>query len=464
MTGYGYFFTTIYHFGFECGVGSDKLSNFFKLIRMDTHMGSSPATIQRQLKKMELLLPTFQESCEKEAKHKSGKAVVAADETFFGDFLILVLMDLRSGYLLLEDISDNRSFDTWFEKITPRLEALGIEINHAVSDRAKALIKLAVTGFECESGADLFHAQQDASRWLGPTLAKRRSSAEKTYLSSQKEGGSTECSEQIEETEQLLKAVKQSQEDYHDNLQGMSDDLHPFSLIDNSPHTAERVAEKLEKRVQSFEKIAADCAIQDRKETAQKLRNQIKPLAVNVKAWWLWANESLLTLKVDIELQEWLIHILLPVVYWYHQRHKTQNSESREKYQLAWEKASETLKSHTYSATLSESELQRWLTWSEWIVQQFHRSSSAVEGRNGCLSKMYQNGRGLSKSRLKALTVIHNYGLKRQDGSTAAERLFETKFPDLLTWILGQMGELPLPRKGRKRINLDPLILLAVPA
>ena len=122
---------------------------------MDTHMGSSPATIQRQLKKMELLLPTFQESCEKEAKHKSGKAVVAADETFFGDFLILVLMDLRSGYLLLEDISDNRSFDTWFEKITPRLEALGIEINHAVSDRAKALIKLAVTGFECESGADL---------------------------------------------------------------------------------------------------------------------------------------------------------------------------------------------------------------------------------------------------------------------------------------------------------------------
>lgn len=77
---------------------------------------------------------------------------------------------------------------------------------------------------------------------------------------------------------------------------------------------------------------------------------------------------------------------------------------------------------------------------------------------------MYQNGRGLSKSRLKALTVIHNYGLKRQDGSTAAERLFETKFPDLLTWILGQMGELPLPRKGRKRINLDPLILLAVPA
>jgi len=33
--------------------------------------------------------------------------------------------------------------------------------------------------FDYESGADLFHAQQDASRWLGPTLAKRITTAEK---------------------------------------------------------------------------------------------------------------------------------------------------------------------------------------------------------------------------------------------------------------------------------------------
>ena len=77
---------------------------------------------------------------------------------------------------------------------------------------------------------------------------------------------------------------------------------------------------------------------------------------------------------------------------------------------------------------------------------------------------MYHNGRGLSQSRLKALTVIHNYRLKRQDGTTDAERLFETKFPDSHTLVLGQMGELPLPRKERKRINRTLLILLAVPA
>ena len=52
-------------------------------------------------------------------------AVVAMDETFFGDFLILVLMDLSSGYLILEDISHDRRFDTWFEKAMPRLKDLG---------------------------------------------------------------------------------------------------------------------------------------------------------------------------------------------------------------------------------------------------------------------------------------------------------------------------------------------------
>jgi len=30
------------------------------------------------------------------------------DETFFGDFLILVLMDLRSGYLVLENVATDR--------------------------------------------------------------------------------------------------------------------------------------------------------------------------------------------------------------------------------------------------------------------------------------------------------------------------------------------------------------------
>ncbi|MCP5101154.1 MAG: hypothetical protein GY943_36875 [Chloroflexi bacterium] len=97
------------------------------------------------------------------------------------------------------------------------------------------------------------------------------------------------------------------------------------------------------------------------------------------------------------------------------------------------------------------------------MAQQFQRSSSAVEGRNGCLSQMYHNGRGLSEKRLKSLTVIHNYGLKRADGTTAATRLFDSEFPDLFSWLLDKMDELPLPRKSRERVVSNPLTLSSVP-
>jgi len=72
---------------------------------------------------------------------------------------------------------------------------------------------------------------------------------------------------------------------------------------------------------------------------------------------------------------------------------------------------------------------------------------------------MYHNGRGLSEKRLKALTMIHNYGIKRENGTTTATLLFDIEFPDLFSWLLDEMGELPLPRKGRERVTSNSLML-----
>lgn len=75
-------------------------------------------------------------------------------------------MDLSSGYLILEDIANDRSFDTWFKKLKPRLEELGATVPIMVSDRAKALIKLALDGLECEHNADIFHGMYEISKLL----------------------------------------------------------------------------------------------------------------------------------------------------------------------------------------------------------------------------------------------------------------------------------------------------------
>jgi len=113
---------------------------------------------------------------------------------------------------------------------------------------------------------------------------------------------------------------------------------------------------------------------------------------------------------------------------------------------------------------MSKQDLDRWQSWGEWASGNFHRASSAVEGRNGCLSQSYHNGRGLTDRRLQALTAIHNYDTKRRDGSTPAQRLYGEQFPDLFEWLLGQMGALPLPRKARQRVVRNPLALQDVAA
>ena len=460
---------TLYIFGLDCHVGADKLAQFFKLIRIDTHVGVSPSALRQQLRHMENLLPLFQQQCENSASVQPRTIVAAMDETFFGDFLILVLMDLSSGYLFLEEISDDRRFDTWYKKAIPRLKALGIEVNHAVSDRAKALIKLAITGFDCQSGADLFHVQQDISKWLGAVIGRRHEQAKAQLetaaaLLQKKTDNNLAELVQVVDAERVYQQIKETRAAYHENLAGISEEVHPFSFEPKKINRAELVISRLERRAQAFEKIAQSQAITDLKQTMNKFRNQVNDLAANVETWWLWVMEILTGLSVDEATENWLIYSLLPTVYWHQQLHKTQNPKQREKYRQAWQQAAQHLQANAFTVTLSECELQRWLEWAEWMARNFHRSSSAVEGRNGYLSQMYHNGRGLTEKRLRALTVIHNYGLKRVDGTTAAMRLFGQTFPDLFSWLMAEMGDLPLPRKGKKRIDRNPLFLKSVPA
>ncbi len=92
------------------------------------------------------------------------------------------------------------------------------------------------------------------------------------------------------------------------------------------------------------------------------------------------------------EVEAWLTTRLLPVVYWHHKMQQTKKPKTKEKYRQAWEQASDTFKADPFSTKrtkLPESEMEHWLAWADNTVRQFHRSSSAAEGRKGCLSQMY---------------------------------------------------------------------------
>ncbi|MFM7573452.1 MAG: DUF6399 domain-containing protein [Snowella sp.] len=77
-----------------------------------------------------------------------------------------------------------------------------------------------------------------------------------------------------------------------------------------------------------------------------------------------------------------------------------------------------------YQGHLTSFEQQQWIDWAIWMSAKFQRISSAVEGHNGYLSGLHHAGREFTQQTLRVLTIIHNFGIRRDDGTTAAQRLF----------------------------------------
>jgi Family of unknown function (DUF6399) len=70
------------------------------------------------------------------------------------------------------------------------------------------------------------------------------------------------------------------------------------------------------------------------------------------------------------------------------------------------------------------------------IAELFQRSSSCVEGRNGVLSLLMHRFHKLGGKTLRVLSTVHNFGVQRKDGTTAAERFFESKHADLFEYLV----------------------------
>jgi hypothetical protein len=78
-----------------------------------------------------------------------------------------------------------------------------------------------------------------------------------------------------------------------------------------------------------------------------------------------------------------------------------------------------------------------------------------VEGRNGRLALLQHGHVHLSEQRLKVHTAIHNYLLKREDGTTAAERFFGKSHRDMVCCLLDCLPDLPRPAAKRPKKAVD---------
>jgi len=456
---------TLFEFGLKRGVGAETLSEFFGRLRLEGNVGCSPSALRTVMHLLERLLLDTAAAWEQEGiAHGEIRPVIGAvDETFL-QRMMLVLMDLATGYLLMEEVAADRSFATWFDRTNERLTTFGTQVLYMVSDRAKALIKLAHTGLRCPSIPDLFHLGHDLAKGYALGICGRLRQAKRELehakqglekLQKNTQADPVQSAQAQSRVAACVTAVHHWQEvgsAWRQHLANVSRILHPWRLLDSIRQTSKEVEEQLGAELKAIETLLETNGLPMKKDTLAKVRKQLAGISALVDLWWQTVRQDLTQLAMTPRWTQWAEDVLLPLMYWQEQLRRTRHRGQKAQIALVLQAVEEAFARHACTRQLKPEVLAGWQAWAAEHAKAFQRVSSAVEGRNGYLSQMQHNHRGLPTRRYQVWTVLHNFDCRAADGTTPAARFFRRSFPDLFEHVLSQIDELPMPRQRRQVI------------
>ncbi len=449
----------LYTFGLKRGVGADTISEFFGHLRLETHVGCSPGALRGLMHALAQAILETAQTWEHEgiAEGEVGPIIGAVDETFL-QRMMLVFMDLVSGYLLVEEVAEDRTYATWYTLVEARLKTLRTRVLYLVSDRAKALIKLAETGLDCLSIPDLFHLIHDLVKSYSLAIYSRLRHARQALSQDQERLKKCRASDPNSAESQQAQVVVEAREaeverwetvgsTYRHHLLTLALIMHPWRLLDSTPQTSADVERQLHAEVEAIEMLIDTHGLPGKKKALDKVRKQLAGLSALVDLWWRGVWEDVQHVALTPMWTSWVAELLLPLMYWQRQVSRTRCPRRKAQLLQALEGVQDAFETHPITAQLAPEVLAGWKAWAAEHAKAFQRASSAVEGRNGSLSQIHHNQRGLPKRRYKVWTVLHNFDCRASDGTTPASRFFRREFPDLFETVFSNIEDLPRPRQ-----------------
>jgi hypothetical protein len=389
----------------------------------------------------------------------------AVDETFL-QRMMLVFMDLTSGYLLMEELAVQRTYDTWDSLVKARLKTFGVEVSYLVSDRAKALIKLAETGLDCLSIPDLFHLSHELAKGYSLAIFGRLRQAQQALAQAGQRLATWQASHPGSDRAQQAQAVVEVRaaevkrwqavrDAYRTHLANLSLTVHPWRLLDSTCQTSQQVAHQLQAEIAALATLIATNGVPVKHSALDKVRKQLIGVSALVDFWWqtVWRDVEHMTLTP--RWKQWVDELLLPLMYWQEQLLRTRCPRQRGTIAPTLKAMQDAFERHPCTQQLAPKVLAEWKAWAAEHARAFQRASSAVEGRNGYLSQMQHNHRGLPKRRYPVWTVLHNFDCRAPDGTTPASRFFRRGFPDLFESVLSHIDDLPWPRQRHQALAVS---------
>ena len=247
-------------------------------------------------------------------------------------------------------------------------------------------------------------------------------------------------------------ACQQRQQRAHEAVRGLGQDYHPFDLQTGQALDENAVAQRLAGHFDQLDQIAAEAGLSARAtQKLAKARRVLKAMQATVKFYWALLEAWISSWNLSPPIAQWLRADLIPGRYLARAAEKAEDASERHRLRELSEKILARARSPTgVWGTLSPEQRLDLERKAQACADLFQRSSSCVEGRNGHLALKHHALHQFTTRKLQALTVLHNYVMRRADGTTAAERFYGAAPRDCFTWLLDRLAVPARPRAGRR--------------
>lgn len=409
------------------------------------------------------------------------KITVCEDETYHPE-ICLVALEPVSGFILRECYAADRSAATWTRVLAQALEGLPVEVIQGSSDEAKGLLRHVERDLGAHHSPDVFHFQHEVSKAVALPLAREIEQARRAceqadaQVAAQRQareaywrcwprprGRPPAFDARIQEAlmaqaeaREHDEQAQQCREQSRACVRELADAYHPYDLQSGAAQSVAGVGERFAACWRQLAELAEQIALPERaRERIAKAKRLTTQLLATLTFFFATIQAKVEALGLAPEIEAAVHQQLIPAIYL--ERVAARSSAAERRHALRARSAELLAPLRRPDSPLQglpapvRAHIE---TVATECADLFQRSSSCVEGRNGQLSLHHHGKHRLSARKLNALTALHNYFIRRPDGTTAAERLFAQPPAPMFESLLQHLD--PPPRPARKRPRPPP--------
>jgi hypothetical protein len=460
------------------GPGSVRqVCQFLELTGLDQFIAASYGSQQKVSVTIEKSVVDFgKEETERMAKGMTPKEITVCQDETFHPQPCLVAIEPESNYIVLEKYAGGRKGSDWTKAMNDALEDLPVKVVQSTSDEGKGIVNHVKNDLGAHHSPDLFHVQHEVVKATSAPLASKTKKAQMALEEASeavnrridrqvayenngpRRGRAPQFDRQIEnalekESEALrtLEVAKSHQKRMQDAIHQISDAYHPVDLETGKLRDTEAVAGLLNRCFYEIETVACQAQLSDASfKRITKARKVIVDMIATIAFFLFTIRAKIEALSLAPAVETAALEMLIPALYIRRAADKAKTADVRHRLRAKSDAMLNSLNGdNTPFAGLSEDELAVIERVAQECSGLFQRSSSCVEGRNGQLSLRHHGLHRLSNRKLSTLTAVHNFFIKRRDGTTSAERFFGTKPKELFAFLLARVDLPGRPAKKR---------------